>query len=97
MDDLRLTLFQTDDIHTELEIYNDVPYLHCTVTNWSKSKYKEFLNYWYLTEVELERKGIDYLFCVSPNSKVTKFAEMFGFKVIVSGENDIMFKRFKHG
>lgn len=97
MDELRLTLFEEDGIHCELEIYNGLPFLHCTVTKWSKTKYLEFLNYWELTKLELEKKGIDFMFCVSTSPKTTKFAEMFGFKIVSSGSHDLLFMRWRNG
>ena len=95
MDELRLTLLETDDWNIELEIVNDIPYLHCNVNKWTKTVYKEIHMGWALIKRELkDKKGLDYMFVLSPDVKVTKFAEMFGFKTVVSGNLDVLFTRW---
>lgn len=79
----RITLVETDDVTLDvIEPYPGKYCLHCGVYNWSKSKFKEYLQEWGGILEELYKSSIDEIYCLIPEEerKVQKFAEMFGFQ-----------------
>ena len=80
------TIYENDMVELTLEVVEGLPYLHCTVTQWSKESYNQFMEEWIGVLEQLKAEGIDYLFTWSPDKQSAKFARMFGFKTLLEDE-----------
>lgn len=76
-------IYKDDDVELFLETH---PYwkllIHCYVTNWSKSKYEDFVLIWTEFLDQIDKKGFDKIHAaIRPcDDRLRKFASMFGFK-----------------
>jgi len=93
----RAVLYEDEYVYLEVEVSDGIPYLHCQVVKWSPKIYDQLLSTWVnLMEGMKEQLGIDFLFCLPPDKKTVKFAQMFGFKTIVTdgGDFSLLFIKF---
>ena len=88
----RVTAYKTDNVHLEVEFYEDMPWVHCTVNKWTKGT-KQTLQ----TAMEdladlLHEQGYKTIFAYIPEhrQKNKKFVKLFGF---VNGGNDVWYRR----
>jgi len=93
---MRETLYKTDGVHLEIEVDDELPYLHCQITDWNRDKYMEYLEVFVSIQESLKANGLDYLFAWAPDDKVRRFAEMFGFKTVITDMDGVslMFMRY---
>jgi hypothetical protein len=91
-----IDIISNNDLLLRLEVHDELPYLHCEVFNWSPSKYKEYMEWWVEAMDMLKANDIDYMFCWCLDSKITRFAQMFGFKLMFTDEADqsLLFLKF---
>ena len=96
MDRKLIHVYDDDVVEFVLEIHDEIPLLHCTVKQWSKSKYKHILEVFVELMDALKEQNIDYLFTWSPDLQSAKFARMFGFKTLLTdqAEQSLSFLRY---
>lgn len=68
-------IYEDDDVLVSLEYVNGMNLIHCTVVNWSKSVYKKLIHVFAAIKEELNTT----IYAPVVDSKVAKFAELFGF------------------
>ena len=96
MDRKLFDLYEDDVVDFVLEVHEELPFLHCTVKQWSKENYKHILEVFVDLMDALKAQGIDYLFTWSPDANSAKFARMFGFKTLLTdqAEQSLSFLRY---
>lgn len=81
------TVVSSDDIEVSVEISRDFPdmcVIHCDIHNWSHTKYQDYLTLWVDIVEGMKEHGIELIRIgvKEDNSKLIKFASMFGFGII---------------
>lgn len=82
---MRKTVYKTEIIHLEVEVCDVGLFLHFTTTKWNRSVYKECIELISELLLSLKKKNIHDIYAAVPegNTKLMKFAGMFGFNPIV--------------
>jgi len=74
-------IYSDDNVSVYIEMLDgDKAFLHCTVTNWSPSLYRQFRQIFKDLTIAFKKKGYKVIFAPDMDNKTTKFAKMFGFK-----------------
>jgi len=73
-------IYEDEDWAVYVEMFNDFPFLHCRVDNWSVSRLKRFRLIFDAIKKKVATYGFRYLYCYEETEKVGRFAELFGFK-----------------
>ncbi len=81
-------VFQTEDMKVEVEWFDNKPFIHCEVYNWSSSVYRKHIHYWNEFISILKQNGIQNYYSLLPkNNKILKFNKMMGLKIHKELEN----------
>jgi len=85
---MRHKIIDNDDGLLEIEMVDDMPFLHLKIHKWSKSKYVEYLAIMQDLRNRLSDKGFKYVFANirKGDKKLYKFLLMFGFLTVAETE-----------
>ena len=70
-----------------MELFEDQPYIHCEVSNWSPSLFKKYLIVFEVVKNRLREEGYSKMYSglMEEDVKTIKFNQMFGFEIERNG------------
>ena len=69
---MRTTFFRDEDFSLEYNEWNNIWFIHCEVSNWTKTSFKKGLSVFRAMHKEALEKGITGLMTITPNPKFCK-------------------------
>lgn len=90
---MKQTLIQNDKYHLMVEWgYEDCPFLHLDIFQWSPSLYREYKIVWQEVLKWFEQQGYNEVFILIPDNdpKLYKFETKFGFTEVSREDGEIL-------
>lgn len=91
---LKFPIIADDTVTLSLEFVDGNPFVHCDVNKWSRETYRDLMEEWVIILASAKDEGHEFLYTCIPSdeTKIQRFAEMFGFKPLAqSGTNLISY------
>ena len=82
----RTTVWDDGNVVVEIELVDEYPFIHCTIGKWNK---ETKLLCTYLLDKLINHYGV--VFCLSTNSKTSKFAKLLQFEKAIAFDKYTIF------